>query len=184
MSKAFTKEDDNAHDEGIQRVDELPLTARNYVTPRGFELLTEEVSRLTTTEKPEVVRQLNEAAAASLELEVQPLKRRLRELDGRIHYLTQRLKMAEIVDPSKRTATGTATDQIFFGATVTFTNRRAETRTIRIVGVDEMDPAKGYITFVSPLAKALLRAHEGDTVPFQSPAGHDELEILEVRYQP
>jgi transcription elongation factor GreB len=179
MSKAFTKEDDNAQDEGIQRVDELPLTAKNYVTARGYELLTEELDRLSSSEKPEIVRQLNVATAASLELEVQPLKRRLREVEGRISYLTQRLKMAEIVDPAKR---ATPTDQVFFGATVTFTNRKGETRTVRIVGVDETDPAKGYITFVSPLAKALLRAHEGDTVPFQSPAGQDELEIQEVRY--
>jgi transcription elongation factor GreB len=179
MSKAFTKENDDAQDEGIQWVNELPLTAKNYVTPRGFELLTEELNRLTTSEKPDVVRRLNEASAASMDLEVQPLKRRLREVDARIRYLTLRLQMAEIVDPSKRNG---ATDQVFFGATVVFANRRGEKRTVRIVGVDETDPASGYITFVSPLAKALLRAHEGESVPFQSPAGQDELEILEVRY--
>ncbi len=178
MSKAFTKDNDDAPEEGVVRVNELPLTAKNYVTPRGFEALTSELRDLADVERPEVVRQLNAATGASRELEIQPLKRRQREIEGRISYLTERIRMAEIIDPAKRAKT----DRVFFGATVVFANRKSERRTVRIVGVDEMDIAKGYITFVSPLAKALLGAHEGDTVPFQAPGGKDELEILEVRY--
>ena len=180
MSKAFTRENDGGgDDEGIVRVDELPLSAKNYVTPRGLRLLQDEQARLSDVERPETVRQLHEATAASLELEIAPLKRRLRDLDARLHYLAQRLQMAQVIDPAAKRANA---NQVFFGATVKFANRQGETRTVRIVGVDEMDVANGDVSFVSPLAKALLRAEEGDTVPFDAPGGRDELEILEVRY--
>ncbi|BDC52495.1 transcription elongation factor GreB [Bryobacterales bacterium F-183] len=179
MSKAFTKENDGAEDEGIVRVDELPLTAKNYVTPRGLRMLQAEQQRLAETERPETVRLLNEATAASMELEIAPLKKRLRDIDARLHYLGQRIQMAQVIDPGAKRARA---DQVFFGATVTFSNRLGEKRTVRIVGVDEMDVAKGDISFVSPLAKALLRAEEGDVVPFDAPGGRDELEVVEVRY--
>lgn len=179
MSKAFTKEDDGAEDAGIVRVDELPLTAKNYVTPRGLSLLQAEQKQLSDVDRPETVRRLNEANAASLELEIAPLKKRLRDIDNRLHYLSQRLQMAQVIDPGAKRA---RTDQVYFGATVTFANKLGDKRTVRIVGVDEVDVSNGDISFVSPLAKALLRAEEGDMVPFDAPGGRDELDILEVRY--
>jgi transcription elongation factor GreB len=180
LSKAFTKEDDGAEDAGIVRVDELPLTAKNYVTPGGLRMLQAEQTQLSEVDRPDTVRQLNEATAASLELEIAPLKKRLRDIDARLSYVAQRLQMAQVIDPAAKRARA---DQVFFGATVTFANKQGDKRTVRIVGVDEVDVAKGDISFVSPLAKALLRAEEGDTVPFDSPGGRDDLEVLEVRYE-
>lgn len=180
MSKAFTKDNDDAPEENFARVDELPLTAKNYVTPRGLSLLQAELRNLTDIERPELARRLGAAMGASLDLEIPPIKKRQREVEARIAYLTERIRMAEIVDPARRPRT----DRIFFGATVRFANRKGDERTIRIVGVDEVDVAAGAISFVSPLAKAMLGAHEGDAVPFAAPGGSDELEILEVSYRP
>lgn len=179
MSKAFTKDNDDAPEESFARVNELPLTAKNYVTPRGFAMLQAELKTLADAERGEVARQLSIALAASLDLEVAPLKKRQREIEARIAYLTERIRMSEIVDPAKRPPT----DRVYFGATVRFANRKGDERTIRIVGVDEVDIAAGAISFVSPLAKALLGASEGDSVPFAAPGGKDELEIIEVRYE-
>jgi transcription elongation factor GreB len=105
-------------------------------------------------------------------------KRRLREIDRRIRFLTKRLDLAEVVDPS----THHGSDQIFFGATVTYENQNGDTHTVTILGIDELDPLNGKISWVSPVARALTKAREGDTVTLQTPAGLEELEILEVSY--
>jgi transcription elongation factor GreB len=110
-------------------------------------------------------------------------KRRMREIDRRIRFLIRRLDRAEVVDPTAP-RDGDDTDRVFFGATVTVANARGEERTVSIVGVDEIDTARGYISWVSPMARALLKAREGDTVVLRSPGGEEELEIVEVRYVP
>lgn len=183
MSKAFTKESDSLDDELDARVvSELPLTARNYVTPHGRKRLADEFEHLTNVQRPALTALLNAASAQDGPegLEYQTHKRRQRELDRRLEYVTKRIENAEVIDPSARRA---GTDQVFFSATVRFANQRGEERTVSIVGVDEIDLTRGYISFLSPLAKALLRAREGDVVAFQSPGGADDLEILEVKYQ-
>jgi transcription elongation factor GreB len=105
-------------------------------------------------------------------------KKRLREIDRRVRYLSKRLANAEVVDAAKRAKT----DQVFFGATVTYANGRGEERTIKIVGVDEVDPGRGHVSWISPIARALLRAHEGDLVKMRTPGGEEEIEIVQVAY--
>jgi transcription elongation factor GreB len=105
-------------------------------------------------------------------------KKRLREIDRRVRYLSKRLANAEVVDAAKRSKT----DQVFFGATVTYANGRGEERTIKIVGVDEVELDKGHISWISPIAKALLRAEEGDVVKMRTPGGVEEIEIVSVTY--
>jgi transcription elongation factor GreB len=166
MSKAFTKDNDGAPEEEVAIVHELPLNARNYVTPRGMSRLKEELRELTEIQKPEVAGHLSEAAAASHDLELPPLKKRLREINGRIHYLNERIRNAQVIDPAARRSNS---ERVFFGATVCFANSKGEQRTVRIVGVDEADPSRGDISFISPLAKALLGASE-------------ELDILSIAY--
>jgi transcription elongation factor GreB len=194
MSKAFTKDNDGAPEEEIAPVHELPLTAKNYVTPQGLASLKDELKRLLDDDKPDLARQLSAAMAASLDLEIPPLKKRLRGLDARVHYLHERIRNAEVIDPAARRQDET---RVFFGATVRFANGEGDERTVRIVGVDEAEASRGDISFVSPLAKALLGASEGDSVPFRAPGGNatgrsssasarrggaGELDILEVRY--
>jgi len=104
----------------------------------------------------------------------------LREIDRRIRYLTKRLEVAEVVDP----ATREETDQVFFGATVTYLNSAQEEHRVSIVGIDETDPARHYISWISPVARALIKAREGDTVTLRTPVGAEEIEIVEVRYEP
>jgi transcription elongation factor GreB len=110
-------------------------------------------------------------------------KKRLREIDRRIRFLIKRLDAAEVVDPAAPREEETA-GQVFFGATVDVRNARGEPRTISIVGVDEIDTARGYISWVSPMARALLKAREGDTVTLRTPAGAEEIDVVEVRYAP
>lgn len=182
MSRAFINENAAAPESDplpAYRAAELPLTAKNYTTPGGLARLKEELRRLVEGERPAAAAQVAHAAATSQTLELAGLKRRLREIDWRIEYLEQRIAHAEVVDAARRKAT----DQVFFGATVTFSGQKTGRRTVTIVGVEEADPANGTISFVSPLAKALLRAREGDAVVFQKPdAEPEELEIVEVRY--
>ena len=182
MSKAFTNENADAPEDDFVRASretELPLGSKNYTTPKGYQRLVEELGRLTGIERPEVAGLASHAAATSQNLDLQTHKRRLREIDWRIGYLQQRIDRAEVIDPAKRKPT----DQVFFGATVRYANSREEERTVSIVGVEESDVARGYVSFVSPLGKALLRAHEGDVVPFERPGGVEDLEILEVMYR-
>jgi transcription elongation factor GreB len=186
MSKAFTREEDNDLDEELEQASPLPAGSRNYMTPAGFARLKAELSQLIDRERPEVVATVAWAASNGDRSENGDYiygKKRLREIDRRIRFLIKRLDRAEVVDPVAR-RDGEDSDQIFFGATVTVSNARGEKRTVSIVGVDEIDTARGHVSWVSPIARALLKAREGDTVTLSTPGGVERLQILEVRYEP
>ena len=183
MSKAFTRESD-APDDELDGAEEnpIPAGAKNYLTPAGWQRMRDELKWLVNTERPEVTRVVSWAASLGDRSENADYfygKKRLREIDRRIRYLTKRLEVAEVVDP----ATREETDQVFFGATVTYLNTAQEERRVCIVGIDETDPARQYISWISPVARALIKAREGDTVTLKTPGGEEALEILEVRYQ-
>jgi transcription elongation factor GreB len=185
MSKAFTREDSAADDDDdLEAESPLPAGARNYMTAGGFARLSAELDRLVKKERPELVATIAWAAGNGDRSENGDYiygKKRLREIDRRIRFLLKRLDVAEVVDPSVQRDDG---DQIFFGATVTVENARGVQRTVSIVGVDEIDTSRGYVSWVSPIARALLKAHEGDTVTLRTPAGAEELDIVDVTYKP
>src|SRR3954451_18468650 len=180
MSKAFVK-DDAAEPEDLETPDApaLPPGGKNYITPAGFERLQAEKKRLLEIDRPEVVKTVAWAASLGDRSENADYiygKRRLREIDRRVRFLIKRLEAAEIVRSS-----GRDTDQVFFGAQVRVRGPSGE-RTLRIVGIDETDAKKGHISWISPMARALLKAREGDKVTLRMPAGTEELEIIEVSY--
>jgi transcription elongation factor GreB len=187
MNKAFTRESDTAPDEDEQElVSPLPAGARNYMTPGGFGRLKDELERLVQKERPELVATVAWAAGNGDRSENGDYiygKKRLREIDRRIRFLIKRLDAAEVVDPLVRRDDDGA-DQVYFGATVTVADARGDERTVSIVGVDEIDPARGYISWISPMARALLKAREGDLVTLRTPVGVEEIEVLRVRYEP
>src|SRR5947207_8550513 len=186
MNKAFTRENDAASDDDEQElVSPLPAGARNYMTPGGFARMKDELERLVQKERPELVAIVAWAAGngdRSKNGDYIYGKKRLREIDRRIRFLIRRLDNAEVVDPAAHRDEGS--DQVFFGATVTLRSAKDGERTVSIVGIDEIDTARGYISWVSPMARALLKAREGDTVTLHTPGGVDALEILRVRYVP
>jgi transcription elongation factor GreB len=168
-------------DEGPDEPPALPAGVRNYMTPQGFQRLRDEFQLLMRVERPKVVEVVAWAAANGDRSENGDYiygKRRLREIDRRIRFLTKRLEISQVVDPAQQKNL----DQVFFGATVTYRNARAAERTIMIVGVDEADLARGQVSWVSPIARALLKAREGDTVELRTPAGLERLEVLAIRY--
>ena len=180
MSKAFVRESD-VDDEDDVAAPEIPAGARNYITPGGHRRLKDELLQLLNVERPEVVRTVSWAASNGDRSENGDYiygKKRLREIDRRIRFLTKRLDAAEVVDP----ATRPPTDQIFFGATVHYLDGAGREQEITIVGIDEVDPARGRVSWISPIARAITRAREGDRVPLRTPAGTETLEILDVRY--
>jgi len=183
MSKAFTKESDSADDlDDLEEASPIPPGSKNYMTPHGWRRMRDELAHLVKVERPEVTSVVSWAAAngdRSENGDYQYGKKRLREIDRRIRYLTKRLENAEVVDP----ATREETDQVFFAATVTYANAQGEDVTVRIVGIDETDLARGYISWISPVARALIKAREGDTVALATPGGREELDIVEVRYE-
>jgi transcription elongation factor GreB len=184
MSKAFTREDDAPEDDfdGDDESNPIPAGSKNYLTPAGWRRMRDEVAWLVKTERPNVTSVVSWAAKLgdrSENADYQYGKKRLREIDRRIRYLTKRLEAAEVVDP----ATREDTDQVFFGATVTYATPEGAEQTVRIVGIDETDPAKHYVSWISPVARALIKAREGDTVSLHTPAGNQQIEILEVRYE-
>jgi len=184
MSKAFTREDDAPEDdfEGEDESNPIPAGSKNYLTPGGWQRMRDEVRWLVNVERPEVTRVVSWAASLgdrSENADYQYGKKRLREIDRRIRYLTKRLEAAEVVDP----ATREETDQVFFGATVTYAHPDGKEETVRIVGIDEMDPTRHYVSWISPVARALIKAREGDTVTLRAPGGDEEIEIVEVRYE-
>lgn len=186
MSKAFTREADTIDDDELEATSPLPAGARNYLTPGGFERMKTELERLVQRERPELVATVAWAAGNGDRSENGDYiygKKRLREIDRRIRFLIKRLDIAEVVDPAAR-RDDDASNQIFFGATVTIRNAKGEERTLSIVGVDEIDTGRGYVSWVSPVARALLKAREGDTVTLKTPGGVEELDILAVRYLP
>ncbi|UJP05385.1 MAG: transcription elongation factor GreB [Nitrosomonas sp.] len=180
MNKAFTKESDD--DEELDDAPKLPHGVKNYITPCGHQRLQEEFDRLWKIERPELVKTITWAASNGDRSENGDYiygKRRLREVDRRLRFLSKRLDAAEVIDPVQR---GDC-DQVFFGATVTIRNPRGEINTYSIVGLDETDPGRGHISWISPLAKALLKARAGDIVMLHTPVGAEEVEVLEIRYQ-
>jgi transcription elongation factor GreB len=184
VSKAFTRENDDAPDDDLPEDDANPIPpgSKNYMTPHGWRRMRDELTWLVKTERPNVTSVVSWAAKLgdrSENADYQYGKKRLREIDRRIRYLTKRLEAGEVVDP----ATREETDQVFFGATVVYANEAGEEKTLRIVGIDEMDPANHYVSWISPIARAFIKCREGDTVTLRTPAGTEELEILEVRYE-
>ena len=157
---------------------------KNYITPHGYARLKTELTRLLDIERPELVKVIAWAASNGDRSENGDYiygKKRLREIDRRIHQLTTRLDIAQVVDPAARGES----DQIFFGATVTYAyvNGGREERTITIVGVDEVDTKRGHVSWISPIAKALLKRRNGDVATLATPTGEQEIEILKVRYR-
>jgi transcription elongation factor GreB len=184
MSKAFTRESDDA----LEGDDLEPgegagePVVRNYITPAGHRRLKDELAQLWEIERPKLVETVAWAAAngdRSENADYTYGKRRLREVDRRIRFLARRLDAAEVVDNA-----GQAHDQAFFGATVTYADRAGRERSVSIVGIDEVDPARGRVSWVAPIAKALLKARAGDTVTVQTPAGPEELDVVAIRYDP
>lgn len=182
MNKAFTKETDHEDDDAPESSSPLPAGTRNYITPAGFKRLKDEALQLLDRERPELVKVIQWAASNGDRSENADYiygKRRLREIDRRIRFLTKRLDAAVVVDPAHREPT----DQVFFGATVTVVHDNGEERTYSIVGIDEADVARGRISWISPLAKALLKSREGDSVNLRTPAGTEALEVIAVEYR-
>jgi transcription elongation factor GreB len=218
MNKAFVRndnsEEDDADDAIADAASPLPPGTRNYMTPAGYLKMRTELTRLVQVDRPEVVRVVSWAASNGDRSENGDYiygKKRLREIDRRIRFLTRRLDIVEVVDPGSREQT----DQVYFGATVEYAiepvgaaasrdgaadasgdaapvnaasgsatpgNGAAGAQQIMIVGVDEVDPARGHVSWISPIARALLRCHEGDLVRFVTPAGLETIRILAVRY--
>lgn len=157
---------------------------KNYITPQGYARLKSELTRLLDVERPELVKVVAWAASNGDRSENGDYlygKKRLREIDRRIHFLTNRLESAQVVDPASRGES----DLVYFGATVTYAyvNGGREERTIQIVGVDEVDTKRGHVSWVSPIARALLKKRNGDVATLATPAGEQEIEIVKVRYR-
>ena len=180
MSKAFTKETD-VEDEEIEPQAALPAGAKNYMTRKGFERLQAELRALLNVERPKVVELVSWAAGNGDRSENGDYiygKKRLGEIDRRIRYLTKRLESAEVVDPERQRHL----KQVFFGATVTYADASDGEKTISIVGVDEADIEKNRVSWISPVARALMKAREGDTVEVRTPGGLERIEVVAIRY--
>jgi transcription elongation factor GreB len=184
MSKAFTKEaDGDEDDDDGAALPALPSGARNYITPAGYKRLREELMTLLDVDRPKVVETVSWAAKNGDRSENGDYlygKKRLREIDRRIRFLSKRLDIAEVADPGLHHGN----DQVFFGATVTYANARGDERTVTIKGIDEADSLAGEVSWISPIARALLKAREGDEVQLVTPGGVERIEIVDVRYPP
>jgi transcription elongation factor GreB len=184
MNKAFTREadaDGTADDDDLPAATPLPAGARNYMTPAGWRRLRAELIALLDDERPKLVETVAWAAKNGDRSENGDYlygKKRLREIDRRIRFLTRRLDIAEVVDPSAHHGS----EQVFFGATVTYADERGDERTVTIKGVDEADSLQGEVSWVAPVARALLKARTGDEVVLHTPGGVQRLEVLAVRY--
>ncbi|MDE2401597.1 MAG: transcription elongation factor GreB [Burkholderiales bacterium] len=180
MSKAFTKESDSEDDDDLA-LPPLPAGGKNYITPAGYQRLRDELFNLIDVERPKIVEIVHWAASNGDRSENGDYiygKKRLREIDRRIRFLTKRLDIAEVADP----ALHHGNDQIFFGATITYVNQDEVERTVTIKGIDEVDSLQGEVSWVSPIARALLKAREGDEVQLMTPGGLERVEVLLVRY--
>lgn len=182
MSKAFTREtdpdDSGAADDAAPA---LPGGARNYMTPKGYARLRAELMQLIDEERPKVVDTVHWAASNGDRSENGDYlygKKRLREIDRRIRFLTQRLECAVVTDPSVHHGS----DQVFFGATVTYAGESGEEHTITILGVDEVDSLQNQVSWVAPISRALLRSRVGDVVQLHTPSGVQEIDVLDVQY--
>lgn len=186
MNKAFVREqtsDADDDEDGGAQLPPLPPGGKNYLTPQGYARLRAELKTLVEDERPKVVETVSWAAKNGDRSENGDYiygKKRLREIDRRIRFLTKRLDIAEVVDARLQHGN----DQVFFGATVRYADDKAAEHTITIVGIDETEPLQGKISWISPVARALLKAREGDSVSLPTPGGMATLEILEVTYPP
>jgi transcription elongation factor GreB len=181
MSKAFTKESDDEEEPDQPELDTFAADFKNYVTPAGLEDLQNELLQLLKSERPKIVEVVRWAAGNGDRSENGDYiygKKRLREIDRRIRYLTKRIENAERVDPALQKNL----KQIFFGATVTYRQEDGEEKTVKIVGIDEADLTKDKISWISPVAKALIKAEAGDTVKLETPAGTEQLIIVAIKY--
>jgi transcription elongation factor GreB len=182
MSKAFTRESEGDDDEDGAGLPPLPAGGKNYITPQGYARLRAELLSLIDEDRPKVVEVVHWAASNGDRSENGDYiygKKRLREIDRRIRFLTKRLEIAEVTDPSLHHGH----DQVFFGATVSYAEEdTGAERTVTILGIDEADSAQGQVSWISPIARALLKAREGDVVKLVTPAGAKEVEILKVTY--
>jgi transcription elongation factor GreB len=177
-NQANTTDDD---DDGENSAPAIPAGTKNYMTPQGHLRMKTELLKLIDVDRPEVVQIVSWAASNGDRSENGDYiygKRRLRQIDGRIRFLTKRLDLAEVVDPSIHHGS----DQIFFGATVKYETQAGEEHIVTILGIDELDPLNGKISWISPVARALTKARVGDTVTLKTPGGLEELLILEVTY--
>ena len=183
MSKAFTKETDSADDDEGLALPPLPPGGKNYITPSGYARLRAELLDLIDNERPKIVDVVHWAASNGDRSENGDYlygKKRLREIDRRIRFLTKRLEIAEVVDPSLHAGS----EQVFFGATVTYSDDEDGERTITIMGIDEADSRMGQVSWISPVARALLKARVGDEVQMPTPGGVRHLEVVKVQYPP
>ena len=182
MSKAFTKETDSDEDDDLG-LPAIPAGAKNYLTPQGYARLRAELLDLMDNERPKVVEAVHWAAKNGDRSENGDYlygKKRLREIDRRVRFLTKRLEIAEVTDPSVHAGS----DQVFFGATVTYADESGEEKTVTIVGIDEADSLAGEVSWISPVARALLKSRVGDEVKLVTPVGVQAIEVLAVRYPP
>lgn len=172
---------DNDDEESDASAPPIPAGSKNYMTPQGHARMKNELLTLIDVDRPEVVQIVSWAASNGDRSENGDYiygKRRLRQIDGRIRFLTKRLDLAEIVDPTVHYGS----DQIFFGATVRYETQSGEEHTVTILGIDEIDPLNGKISWISPVARVLTKAHEGDTVMLKTPGGLEEITVLAVSY--
>lgn len=181
MNKAFVKEQDDVEDDDLPEAQALPVGTKNYLTPGGYAALRDELAHLMNEERPAMVQIVSWAASNGDRSENGDYlygKKRLREIDRRMRFLTKRLELAEVVDPAMQTNR----EQVFFGATVLYCNQEGQEQRVTIVGVDEAEPLQGRISWISPVARALTKAKLGDTVTLRTPGGIEELDILEISY--
>ena len=185
MSKAFTRESDENDDELEDAASPIPPGSKNYITPQGHQRLKDEFEYLLKKDRPAVTAAVSWAAKngdRSENADYQYGKKRLREIDRRLRFLTKRLDIAEVVDP-ETVRDAEIADQVFFGATVLYAHASGEEKTITIVGVDEIDLKRNHISWISPLARALMKSRPGDSVVLRAPGGVEELEVVAVCYQ-
>jgi transcription elongation factor GreB len=181
MNKAFTKEPEGDEDDDGPSLPALPAGGKNYITPQGHDRLRAELLQLIDEERPKIVEIVHWAASNGDRSENGDYiygKKRLREIDRRIRFLIKRLDIAVVADPSAHHGS----DQIFFGATVTYANDDGEERTVTIKGIDEVDSLQGEVSWVSPIARTLLKAREGDTLQLVTPVGVETIEVISVSY--
>lgn len=181
LSKAFTKENDNAPEEEPDEIDPIPAGVKNLMTPGGHVALEKELRFLLQEERPKICEIVSWAAGNGDRSENGDYiynKKRLREIDRRVRYLTKRLENAEIVDPQKQQGI----EQVFFGATVTYVREDDTELTVTLVGIDEADMSVGKINWLSPVARALMKSRVGDAVEIRTAAGAEPIEVISIRY--
>jgi transcription elongation factor GreB len=180
MSKAFTMESETDEDLDAESPP-VPPGTKNYITPQGLQRLRDEFAWLLNIERPKTVETVSWAASNGDRSENGDYiygKQRLREIDRRLRYLRKRMEIAEVVDHARRRDQ----DRVYFGATVVYRNSREEKRLVRIVGIDEARPEHNEVSWISPIAKALLKAGEGDVVEIRTPRGVEPITVVKIQY--